>query len=84
MAVPYFSFRRPRAELEGYGLSEEILSYKRRWFVVRADAAPVVSDLLAQRRPIRDRTANRESSQRGKHTVSFSPPRRRGVCAANR
>jgi len=51
-----------RAELEGYGLSEEILSYKRRWFVVRADAAPVVSDLLAQRRPIRDRTANRESS----------------------
>jgi len=51
-----------RAELEGYGLSEEIISYKRRWFVVRADAAPVVSDLLAQRRPIRDRTANRESS----------------------
>jgi hypothetical protein len=51
-----------RAELEGYGLSEEILSYKRRWFVVRADAAPVVSDLPAQRRPVRDRTANRESS----------------------
>jgi len=51
-----------RAELEGCGWSEEILSYKRRSFVVRADAAPVVSDLRAQRRAIRDWTVNLESS----------------------
>jgi hypothetical protein len=51
-----------RAELEGCGWSEEILSYKRRSFVVRADAAPAVSDLRAQRRAIRDWTVNLESS----------------------
>jgi len=51
-----------RADLEGCGWSEEILSYKRRSFVVRADAAPAVSDLRAQRRAIRDWTVNLESS----------------------
>jgi hypothetical protein len=46
-----------RAELERYGLSEEIISYKRRWFVVLDDAPAVLPDLLAQRRPIRGGTA---------------------------
>ncbi len=45
-----------RAELERYGLSEEIISYKRRWFVVSQDAPVVLPSLLAQRRPIRDMT----------------------------
>lgn len=46
-----------RAELEGYGLSEEIISYKRRWFVVLDEAPAVLARLIAQRRPVRDTTA---------------------------
>ena len=47
-----------RAELERYGLSEEIISYKRRWFVVLEDAPAVLPTLLAQRRPTRDTIAD--------------------------
>jgi hypothetical protein len=45
-----------RRELEGYGLSEEIIHYKRRWFVVRDDALEMLTRLLPKRRPIRDLT----------------------------
>jgi hypothetical protein len=43
-----------RDELLGYGLSEEIVHYKRRWFVVQEDAADVLNRLLAKRKPIKD------------------------------
>ena len=43
-----------RDELLGYGLSEEIIHYKRRWFVVKDDALDMLVRLLAQRRPIKD------------------------------
>jgi hypothetical protein len=46
-----------RDEFRGYGLCEEIISYKRRWFAVLDDAPAVLPRLLAQRRPIRDATA---------------------------
>ena len=45
-----------RDELLGYGLSEEIVHYKRRWFVVHEDADDVLSRLLVQRKPIKDLT----------------------------
>ncbi len=45
-----------RDELLGYGLSEEILYYKRRWFVVHEYAEDVLSRLLTQRKPIKDLT----------------------------
>lgn len=45
-----------RDELLGYGLSEEIFHYKRRWFVVHEYADDVLSRLLAQRKPIKDLT----------------------------
>jgi hypothetical protein len=47
-----------RAELIGYGLSEEILHFKRRWFLPIQDAQAVVSRLIAQRKPVRDLTVN--------------------------
>lgn len=50
-----------RAELERYGLSEEIISYKRRWFVAVDDARPMLRALLARRRPVRDDTATNAS-----------------------
>jgi hypothetical protein len=43
-----------RAEVERYGLSEEIISYKRRWFVVLEDAWAALPRLLARRRPVRN------------------------------
>lgn len=46
-----------RRELEGYGLSEEIIHYKRRWFVIKEDALEMLTVLLPKRRPIRDLTA---------------------------
>jgi len=46
-----------RAELERYGLSEEIISYKRRWFVVLEEASAVLPAMLAQRKAVRDVTA---------------------------
>lgn len=45
-----------RAELEAYGLSEEIVRFKRRWFVIWDKAEKVLPDLLARRKPIRDGT----------------------------
>lgn len=43
-----------RNELVGYGLTEEIIHYKRRWFMTPDDAEDVLPLLLARRRPIRD------------------------------
>jgi hypothetical protein len=43
-----------REELIGYGLSEEIIHYKRRWFVLTQDSDRVLPDLLARRKPVRD------------------------------
>ncbi len=45
-----------RDELVGYGLLEEIVQFKRRWFVVLEDAQPMLSLLLRQRKPVRDLT----------------------------
>jgi predicted RNA methylase len=41
-------------ELLGYGLSEEIIHYKRRWFTTLEDAVDVYAPLLARHRPVRD------------------------------
>ena len=46
-----------RDELLGYGLSEEIIAFKRRWFVVVEDAQSVLSLLMKQRKPVRDLAA---------------------------
>jgi hypothetical protein len=46
-----------RVELEGYGLSEEIINYKRRWFVVSEEASVVLPRLLGRRQAVRDATA---------------------------
>lgn len=46
-----------REELRYYGLSEEIIGYKRRWFVVLDDAGAVLPRLLTRRKPVRDLTA---------------------------
>ncbi len=43
-----------RDELLGYGFSEEIVYYKRRWSVVREDAFDVLRRLLTYRKPIKD------------------------------
>jgi hypothetical protein len=43
-----------RAELERSGLSEKIISRKRRWFLVLDDAPTVLACLLAQRKPVRN------------------------------
>ena len=45
-----------REELRGYGLSEEIIHYKRRWFVIQDEAADMLTRLLLQRRPVKDIT----------------------------
>lgn len=46
-----------RSELEHYGLSEEIVQFKRRWFVVVEDAEAVIARLVERRQPIRDTTS---------------------------
>lgn len=51
-----------RAELEGYRLFEEIIGYKRRWFVALEDASSVLPAFLAQRKPVRDVTTTERSS----------------------
>ena len=51
-----------RDELLGYGFSEEIIHYKRRWFVVREYADDVLGCLLAQRKPIKDLTNCEETA----------------------
>jgi hypothetical protein len=50
-----------RDELLGYGFSEEIVYYKRRWFVVREFADDVLRRLLAQRKPVKDLTNGEET-----------------------
>jgi hypothetical protein len=45
-----------RDELLGYGFSEEIVYYRRRWFVVCDCAEDVLSRLVSQRKPVRDLT----------------------------
>jgi hypothetical protein len=47
-----------RHELLGYGFSEEIIHFKRRWFAVLEDAAESLSKLLARRKAVRDVTTN--------------------------
>jgi hypothetical protein len=46
-----------RDELLRYGLSEEILYFKRRWFMLLDEAYAVLPRLLAHRKPVRDMTA---------------------------
>jgi hypothetical protein len=46
-----------RNELEGYGLSEEIVQFKRRWFVILEDAEGVLEAIVARRSAVRDITA---------------------------
>jgi len=46
-----------RDELLRYGLSEEIMYFKRRWFVLIDDAAAVLPRLFAHRKPVRDLTS---------------------------
>ncbi len=46
-----------RDELLGYGFLEEIVRFKRRWFVLPEGAAVVLPRLLARRKPVRNGTA---------------------------
>lgn len=43
-----------RDELFGYGLTEEIVYYKRRWFVIREEADDVLRRLLEHRKPVKE------------------------------
>ena len=52
-----------REELRRYGLSEEIIAYKRRWFAVLEVAPVVLPRVLEQRRAVRDLTATCASYQ---------------------
>lgn len=45
-----------RKELRRYGLCEEIINFKRRWFVVQDDAPEVLAQLLTHRKAVRDVT----------------------------
>ena len=56
-----------RDELLGYGLVEEIVHFKRRWFVKRDDAPAVLPHLLQHRRPVSDLTV---TDATGKSEVS--------------
>ncbi|MBX9790028.1 MAG: strawberry notch family protein, partial [Pirellulales bacterium] len=51
-----------REELLGYGLAEEIIHYKRRWFVVIDDAGEMLPQLLAHRKAIKDLTDTQHGS----------------------
>jgi len=46
----------PQSGLKRYGFSEEIINYKRRWFVASDEATTILPNLLAQRKPVRDLT----------------------------
>lgn len=52
-----------RDELRSYGLCEEIVNHKRRWFAVLEESTQVLPRLLAHRKPVRDLT-NSESNDR--------------------
>lgn len=45
-----------RDELLGYGLLEEIIQFKRRWFVTVDNATTVLPHLLSKRKPVKDLT----------------------------
>ena len=45
-----------REELLRYGLSEEIIQFKRRWFVINDGASAMLARLLAHRKPVKDLT----------------------------
>jgi protein strawberry notch len=47
-----------RNELEDYGYSEEIVHFKRRWFVIKDDAGAILPRLLAHRKPVKDVTVS--------------------------
>jgi hypothetical protein len=49
-------------ELIRYGLSEEIVYFKRRWFVLLDEAPTVLPHLLAHRKPVRDMAATNADS----------------------
>lgn len=49
-----------REELRAYGLSEEIVGFKRRWFALRDEAPCVIARLIANRRATRDVTYSGE------------------------
>lgn len=51
-----------RSELEHFGLGEEIVHFKRRWFAILDDAAGVLAAILSRHRAIRDVTADSEDS----------------------
>ena len=51
-----------RDELLGYGFSEEIIQFKRRWFVLLDEAPTVLPRLLSNRKPIRDMTLSNAST----------------------
>jgi hypothetical protein len=53
-----------REELAGYMLTEEIVHYKRRWFVLQDQAPVALSRLLVQRKPVRDVTESAPVSNR--------------------
>lgn len=76
-----------RAELERYGLSEEVISYKRRWFVRFEDAPAVLSTLFgkATADPRHDRRGRRQVKRRSRSiTRSSVSIRRLTICAAGR
>ncbi|TWT44367.1 hypothetical protein RAS1_07810 [Phycisphaerae bacterium RAS1] len=50
-----------RDELRRYGFVEEIVQFKRRWFVVVDDAEIVLTKLFGRRQPIRDITSGEPS-----------------------
>jgi hypothetical protein len=52
-----------REELRRYGLSEEILNYKRRWFVLLDEAPAVLPRLLSQRKAVRDITDSNSTDE---------------------
>ena len=58
-----------RKELEHYGLSEEIVQFKRRWFVVVEDAESALARLIERRCPLRDVTAVPHSDAAGSEEV---------------
>lgn len=64
-----------RAELERYGLSEEVTSYKRRWFVTVEEAARSLPKLLACRRAVTDVTARDLAGALVRHRTGRKQPR---------
>ena len=52
-----------RDELLRYGLSEETVYFKRRWFVLLDDARSMLSRLFGHRKPVRDLTAADTSTE---------------------